>query len=146
MITAEFEQKLQRMNTDALIDFALSAEDFRLFAAKLDALEEIFNCCKKYSEMGVRPDLILTIFQKKVVLLKNAATVKISEKLKEPSTPIYNKCSGGFETDETWVAEEELIQWLLAGLRAPLPPDAFERCMELFQQIFGVDAREIART
>lgn len=139
----EFEQKLQQMNIDALIDFALSTENFRLFAAKLDALAEVFGRCKKYCEMGFRPDLVLAVFQKKVTLLKDAAAIKTVEQLKEPSAPIYHRYGGEFETDETWIAEEELIQWSLASLRAPLPPDALDRYISLTQQILGIDVREM---
>ena len=146
MAKIEFEQKLQQMNTGALIDFALSTEDFRLFAAKFDALAEVAGRCKKYGEMGIRPNLVLTVFQKKAALLKDADTIKAVEKLKEPSAPIYHRYSGKFETDETWIAEEELIQWSLACLRAPLPPEAFERYMDLGVQILGVDMREATCT
>lgn len=146
MAKIEFEQKLQQMNTDALIDFALSTEDFRLFAAKLDALAEVTGRCKKYGEMGFRPDLVLTVLQKKAALLKEATTIKAVEKLKEPSAPNYHRYSGRFETDETWIAEEELIQWSLASLRAPLSHDAFERYVDLGAKILGIDVREATRT
>lgn len=146
MSTTEFEQKLQQMNIDALIDFALGTEDFRLFAAKLDALAAVAGRCKKYGELGFRPDLVMTVFQKKAALLSNAATIKTVEKLKDPSAPIYHGYSGKFETDETWIAEEELIQWSLASLRAPLSHDAFERYMDLGRQILGVDMRETTHT
>lgn len=136
-----FEQKLQQMSTEALIDFALGPGDFRLFSAKIDALAEVTSRCKKYSGMGLRPDLVLTVFQKKTALLRDATTIKAVEKLKEPSAPIYHKYSGKFETDETWVAEEELIQWSLASLRAPLQSDALERYLDLGLRILGTDVR-----
>lgn len=146
MAKIEIEQKLQQMNTDALIDFALGTEDFRLFAAKLDALAEVTGRCKKYGEMGFRPDLVLTVFQKKTALLRDATTIKAVEKLKEPSAPNYHRYSGRFETDDTWIAEEELIQWSLASLRAPLPSDALERYVDLGAQILGIDVREATHT
>ena len=144
-MTTEFEQELQQIATQALVDFALSTEDFRLFAAKIDALAEISGRCKKYRETGIKSELVLTVLQKKVKLLTSASKVKETEKLKAPSAPIYHKYSGQFETDETWIAEEELIQWSLASLRAPLPLDAFNRYMDLGYQILGVDVRELTR-
>ena len=135
----EFEQRLEQRTTDGLIDIALSSEDFRLFTAKLDALQEISGRCKKYRELGFDPKIILTVLDKKLELLKKAATVKATKKIKEPSAPTYQKYSGGFETDETWVAEEELIQWSLASLHAPLSQDAFNRYLGLFQQVFHIN-------
>ena len=139
MMTAEFKQKVHQMDIDALVDFAVGTEDFRLFAAKLDALRENIGRCKKYCELGFSPEIVLTVLRKKLDLVKAATTIKDTEKLKSPSAPIYHKYSGEFETDDTWVAEEELIQWSLANMRAPLPPDASKRYIDLFQQTFGVD-------
>lgn len=134
MLDTEFEQKLQQMTTDGLIDITLSSENLRLFTAKLDALWEIRGRCKKYRDLGYMPEIVLTILEKKLELLKKATTVKSTEKIKEPSAPSYHY-NGEFETDDTWVAEEELIQWSLASLRAPLPQDAFNRYLGLLQQI-----------
>lgn len=139
MLDTEFEQKLQQMTTDGLIDITLSSENLRLFTAKLDALWEISGRCKKYRDLGYMPEIVLTILEKKLELLIKATTVKATEKIKEPSAPAYHQYSGGFETDDTWVAEEELIQWSLASLRAPLPQDALNRYLGLIQQIFHVN-------
>ena len=146
MITAEFEQKVHQMDIEALADFAVGTEDFRLFAAKLDALRENIGRCKKYYELGFTPEIVLTVLRKKLDLVKAAITIKDTEKLKSPSAPIYDKYSGEFETDDTWVAEEELIQWSLVSMRAPLPPDACKRYFDLFQQPLGVDVRNLAQT
>lgn len=139
MMDTEFEQKLQQMTTDCLIDIALSSDNLRLFTAKLDALWEISGRCKKYRELGYMPEIVLTVLEKKLELLKKTATVKATEKIKVPSAPAYRQYSGGFETDDTWVAEEELIQWSLASQRAPLPQNAFNRYLDLFQQILHVN-------
>ena len=146
MITAEFEQKVHQMDIEALADFAVGTEDFRLFAAKLDALRENIGRCKKYYELGFTTEIVLTVLRKKLDLVKAAITIKDTEKLKSPSAPIYDKYSGEFETDDTWVAEEELIQWSLVSMRAPLPPDACKRYFDLFQQTLGVDVRNLAQT
>jgi hypothetical protein len=134
------------MDIEALADFAVGTEDFRLFAAKLDALRENIGRCKKYYELGFTPEIVLTVLRKKLDLVKAAITIKDTEKLKSPSAPIYDKYSGEFETDDTWVAEEELIQWSLVSMRAPLPPDACKRYFDLFQQTLGVDVRNLAQT
>lgn len=146
MLTAEFKEKVHQMNIEALVDFAVGTEDFRLFAAKLDALKENVSRCEKYCELGFAPEIVLTVLRKKLDLIRIAATNEDTEKLKSPSAPTYQKYSEGFETDDTWVAEEELIQWSLASLRAPLPPDACKRYFDLFQQTFGVDIRDLAQT
>lgn len=145
MTTVEFEREVRQMDIDALVDFALGTEDFRLFAARVDALKANIGRCKKYRELGFAPEIVLTVLRKKLDLLRTAATVKDTEKLKSPSAPIYQRYSGEFETDDTWVAEEELIQWSLASQRAPLPPDICKRYLDLFQQTFGVDVRDSAQ-
>lgn len=143
MLDMEFDQKLQGMTTDALIDIALNSEDFRLFAAKLDALATIKDRCNKYREHGYKSELVLTVWDKKLDLLKRASTVKKCRVIQQPSAPMYHKYAGTFETDDTWVAEEELIQWSLASFRAPLPTHGFKRYLALFQQVFGISAKEI---
>lgn len=146
MITAEFEQEVRQMDIEALVDFAVGTEDFRLFAAKLDALRENVSRCRKYCELGFTTKIVLTVLRKKLDLIKATTTIKDTEKLKSPSAPIYHRYGGEFETDDTWVAEEELIQWSLASMRAPLPPDVCKRYFDLFQQTFGVDVRNLAQT
>ena len=83
--------------------------------------------------------------RKSLELIKKASTVKQCEIIQQPSAPKYHKYGRTFETDGTWVAEEELIQWSLASLRAPLPPDAFKRYFDLFQQVLGVNIQEIVQ-
>ena len=146
MITVEFKQKVHQMDVEALVDFALGTKDFRLFAAKLDAFRENIGRCEKYCEMGFAPSIVLTVLRKKLDLIKATTTIKDTEKLKSPSAPIYHKYSGKFETDDTWVAEEELIQWSLANTHAPLPLDACKRYIDLFQQTFDMDVRDSAQT
>lgn len=145
MTTAEFEREVWLMGIDAMVDFAFSTENYRLFAAKSDALKENIGRCKKYHELGFASEIILTVLRKKLDLLRTAATVKDAEKLKSPSAPIYQRYSGGFKTDDTWVAEEELIQWALTSQRAPLPSDIRKRYFDLYQQIFGVNVWESAK-
>lgn len=143
MMDIGFERKLRSMEIDALIDIALNSGDLRLFAAKLDALTVIKERCNKYRENGYKSDLVLTVLGKKLDLLKKASTVKDCEAIQQPSAPKYHQYSGVFETDDTWVAEEELIQWSLASFYATLPPDACKRYFDLFQQVFGVNAQEV---
>ena len=145
MIDMEFDQKLRSMETYALTDIALSRENLQLFTAKLNALAAIKGRCYKYREHGFRSELILAVWAKKLELIKKASTVKQCEIIQQPSAPKYHKFGRTFETDGTWVAEEELIQWSLASLRAPLPPDAFKRYFDLFQQVLGVNIQEIVQ-
>ena len=138
----EFEQKVQQISSNALIGIALSCENLKLFAAKLSALKEIVGRCKKYRELGYRAQIVLTVLEKKLELLKEAATVMDTNKIKDPCAPAYHG-NGRFETDETWVAEEELIQWSLASLRAPLPTFAAERYFDLVQQVLHISITDL---
>jgi hypothetical protein len=107
----EFDWKLQRMTTDAMMDIMIANENPRLSAAKCDALMEIKRRCCKYREIGFVSDLVLAVLEKKLELLKKADTIKDCKKIQAPSAPIYHQYSGDFRTDDPWVAEEELIQW-----------------------------------
>ncbi len=71
MITAEFEQEVREMDIEALVDFAVGTEDFRLFAAKLDALRENVGRCRKYCELGFTTKIVLTVLRKKLDLIKS---------------------------------------------------------------------------
>lgn len=146
MIDMDFDQKLRSIETDALTNIALSSGNPQLFTAKLNVLATIKGRCYKYREHGFRPELILAVWEKKLELIKKASTVKHCEIIQQPSAPKYRKYGRTFETDDTWVAEEELIQWALASLRAPLPPDAFKRYFDLFQQVLGVNIQKIAQS
>lgn len=141
----DFKQVMERITTEALVDIALNSANFQLLAAQLDALATIKNRCYKYRELGFYAELVLTVWRKKLELLKKATTVKECEIIRNPSAPIYDQYGETFKTDNTWVAEEELIQWSLASLRAPLPPDAAKRYLDLFEQVFKADMYEITQ-
>lgn len=143
MMDTEFEQELERITTKAFIDITLNCEAPLLFVAKLIALGTIKRRCNKYYELGFMAELVLAAYRKKLNLLKKTTTKKACETIQEPCAPIYHQYVGIFEEDGNWVAEEELIQWALASLRAPLPPDTLKRYFDLFQQVFGVDIQEI---
>ena len=66
----EFDWKLQRMTTDAMMDIMIANENPRLSAAKCDALMEIKRRCCKYREIGFVSDLVMAVLENKLVLLK----------------------------------------------------------------------------
>ena len=96
----EFEQRVQQISINALIDIALGCERLQLFTAKLDAFRVINGRCKKYRELGYDSQIVLTVLEKKLELLKKAATVKKTAKISEPSAPTYHY-NGMFETDDS---------------------------------------------
>lgn len=145
MVDMEFEKKLQSMEIKALADIAINGDNLRLFSSKLIALATVKGRCSKYREHGFSSELVLAVLEKKLELIKKASTVKECETIQQPSAPQYHKYPGKFETDDTWVAEEELIQWTLASLRAPLPPIAIKRYLDLSQQVLGINIEEIMR-
>ena len=132
----EFEQMMEQITMEALVDIVLNDTNFQLFAAQLNALATIKERCYKYRELGFYAELVLTVWRKKLELLKKATSVKECEIIRKPSAPIYDQYGGTFKTDDTWVAEEELIQWSLASLRASLPSDSAKRYIDLFKQVF----------
>lgn len=135
MTDGEFE--LEFTNEIAESYLAITTQDIseKLHLAKEEALKVIVGRCKAYRERGYDRKLVLAVLKKKLALLKDAKRAKDINKIKEPSAPGYT--SSGFITDETWVAEEELIQWSLASLRAPLSQAGCERFLMLVKQFYG---------
>ena len=48
-----------------------------------------------------------------------------------------------FTPDKYSIPEEELIAWSETSLKGPLPPEAFNRCRELFNAIFPEESKTI---
>jgi hypothetical protein len=73
-------------------------------------------------------------------MIREATTVAdVKEIMSEPK-PRYD--GNTFSAGRFSIPEEEMIQWSLASLRAPIHGEAFERYMELFKSVFGVDPRD----
>lgn len=84
----EFDWKLQRMTTEAMMDIMIDHEDARLSVAKCEALMEIKGRCCKYRKIGFIPNLVLIVFKKKLELIKKVDTLKDCKKIQAPRAPL----------------------------------------------------------
>lgn len=136
IMDGEFELEFTNAITESYLDIMAQDKNAKLRLAKEEALRVIGGRCKAYRDRGYDRKLVMAVLRKKLALLKDAARIKDVNKIKEPRAPNYS-IGSGFFTDETWVAEEELIQWSLASLRAPLAQDGYDRFLALFRQFYG---------
>ncbi len=136
MTDGEFELEFMTAIAESNLDIAARAKNEKLRLAKEEAIKIIGGRCRAYRDHGYDQKLVLAVLKKKLALLKGAERIADVSKIKKPSAPSYHG-GGRFMTDETWVAEEELIQWSLASLRAPLAQDGYERFLMLVRQFYG---------
>ena len=99
------------------------------------ALTDTLNRVSAYRERGIRNDLVHTVFEKRLQLIRDAKTVQTLKEIQSEPKPRYN--GGRFFPGPACVPEEEMIYWSLASLQAPLVSEALNRYMELFQATFG---------
>ena len=111
-----------------------SSHKEKIEAAKAKAIAAIASRCLSYSEQGFLPELIKTIFAKKIEYLKTAQTLKDIDLIQKPSTTHFD--GSRFYEPPFYVQEEELILWSLTSLKAPLLPEAQKRYEELFRKQF----------
>lgn len=132
----EYSVESSRLEAEALADAVVDSKNLKIFTEKMAAIFMSVRRCAKYHEMGYAPKIVLNLLTKKLELIKNAETVGLLKRLQKPCEPHFN--GNTFTTDETWVPEEELIQWSLASLRAPLVSIALQRYQTVFEQVMGM--------
>lgn len=103
--------------------------------ARQQAVFDILNRTKYYRQCGLMPEVIHVIFTKKMEMIRKADTVHDLNLIGKTPKPHYNGVK--FIDGPFSVPEEELLIWSLTSLRAPLVSAAFDRYMELFEQVFG---------
>lgn len=108
---------------------------------KLKALKELGGNLAYYAKKGYITDLITTIAEKKINMIKKATSKAEVDKILKPQFPYYN--GNRFVPDKYSVPEEELICWSEASMIAPLNDVAFQRYMELFRDILPEQSKLI---
>lgn len=106
----------------------------RLSKERTTALAKITARCLYYKKAGIMQDLVNAVLLQKSEYLKKAKTVAEIQQISKPCTPIY--AGGRYSDPPFYVLEEELIQWSIASLKAPLNHAAFERYKEIFTKKF----------
>lgn len=99
------------------------------------SVEDTLDRVQTYRARGIRNDLVHTVFEKRLQLIKDAKTVQALKEIQSEPKPRYD--GGQFITGPACVPEEEMICWSLASLQAPLVSEALKRYMDLFYQVFG---------
>lgn len=87
-----------------------------------------------YRRIGIDARIVSRIFEKKLLLLRNATSKTEMEAILKPSCPHYDGVKyipGPYHVDE-----EELIGWSVTSLKAPLVDHAAKRYMSVFKSVF----------
>ena len=99
------------------------------------SVEDTLDRVQTYRARGIRNDLVHTVFEKRLQLIKDAKTVQALKEIQSEPKPRYD--GGRFIAGPACVPEEEMICWSLASLQAPLVSEALKRYIDLFYQVFG---------
>lgn len=108
--------------------------------AKVAAIKDSIALAREYRRANIRSDLVRIVLHKRFELIRAADKVGDLREIAAPPKPHFNGnrvIPGRFD-----VPEEEMILWSITSLKGPLVPAGFDRYMELFRQVFGVDIND----
>lgn len=126
--------------SDAIKSVEVSSPE-KLRERKRCALTEVRKCLAHYEHRCYADELLCAIARKKADFLLQAATVGAIREILKPSVPHYDGFQ--FHTGKYHVAEEELIGWGEASLRAPLTSAGARRFAEVFIKIYPEQGKRI---
>lgn len=126
--------------SDAIKNSAVSSPE-KLRERKRCALTEVQKRLAHYEHRCYADELLCAIARKKADFLLHAGSIGAIREILKPSVPHYD----GFEfhTGRYHVAEEELIGWGEASLRAPLTGAGARRFAEIFAEIYPEQGKKI---
>ena len=110
------------------------SQEVRLEKERTKALAQITARCLYYKKRGFMLSLVEAVLLKKSEYLKEAKTIAEIRQIAKPCAPI--KVGNRFCDPPYYVPEEELIQWSMASLKAPLNADASKRYQQVFESKF----------
>lgn len=119
--------------SDAMKSEAVSSPE-KLRERKMSALAEVWERLAYYEHRCYADELLCAIARKKADFLLHAGSIGTIREILKPSVPHYNGFV--FHTGKYHVAEEELIGWSEASLRAPLTGAGAKRFAEVFTEIY----------
>lgn len=115
----------------------------KLTIAKVEALRKVAGVIRKYEAENFDRALIDAIMEKKAKMILEATTMGAVHDIAGLPKPRYDGAE--WYTSKYSVPEEELILWSMASLRAPLRPEAVERYLTLFKQVYGYDPADYGK-
>ena len=125
---------------DAMKSEAVSSPE-KLRERKMSALAEVWERLAYYEHRCYADELLCAIARKKADFLIHAASVSSIREILKLSVPNYDGFA--FDTGKYYVAEEELIGWGEASLRAPLTSAGARRFAEVFIKIYPEQGKRI---
>ena len=126
--------------SDAMNSAAVSSPE-KLREHKMSALSEVQERLACYEQRCYADELLCAIARKKADFLIHAASVSSIREILKLSVPNYDGFA--FDTGKYFVAEEELIGWGEASLRAPLTSAGTRRFAEVFIKIYPEQGKRI---
>lgn len=148
------------MTDESVLDEMLSAGDYEivmcvLFAEvlagemteqyrnlRMEALMHLRSVLAQYQKRMYHDKLLSGIASKKGKMILKATSKAEINRILHPKAPHFDGAK--FIPDEYSVAEEELICWSEASLKAPLVTPALHRYMELFRKVFPEESKRMS--
>lgn len=108
---------------------------------RFNAMRELMAYLRLYQKLGYCERLLRGIAEKKGKLICSISGKTEMAKLMKPHCPHYD--GSKFIPDPYCIPEEELICWGETSLKAPLNDIGYQRCAELFRQVFPDDVKDV---
>lgn len=119
----------------------LFLEDSKLIGEKWVALQKIYRRTRGFLNHGFLEKVVCGFFRKKAAMILEAKTKGELDEILKPNEPHYNEV--GFVPENCYAVEEEkLMLWSLTFLKGPILLEAYDRFMELFQEILPDEAEQ----
>lgn len=126
----------------ALAEIVSYNPESALGKAKIGAIKNAIERANYYKSQMFDDTFIVPALKKRMEYIRNAKTVaEITEILKSPN-PTYNG-NEFVNANQFEIAEEEMMCWSLASLKAPLSQEACNRYFKLFENVTGINPREM---
>lgn len=109
----------------------------RLTTAKLDALRKVAGIVETYEKYDFNRKIVDAIMEKKAKMLLEATTHEAIQEIVSLPKPYYDGTK--WHVSKYSVPEEELVLWSIASAKAPLIPEAVDRYLAVFKQVYGYD-------
>lgn len=111
---------------------------------RLSAIMSLRSYLRQYLKLEYIADLVDSVCEKKIGFIMQAETLREIQDIMRPALP--EKTYNGITCRSPYhIPAEELMLWMHVSPYTKLIPEAAERCMMLFKQVFGCSVEEFGR-
>lgn len=131
---------------DAIFDVCLDRESpENIRDLRLNAMMGLPNYLSSYARRDLNSEVIEMVCREKLRFLKQAATGVEIREIMSPPRPRWHAgkviCDSPYHIDA-----EELLIWSHFSPSNLMPPEAAERCLSLFEKVFGCSVEDYMKT